>query len=248
MSTVPSVRSGIARHLPGGRRGLPMRCPLATFPGQPAARGLKTAQMGSIRTAYREISAAFGAAASRGADVPLNMLHDNQIKEHLALAYVYAVASRARCSFDTPRVDNDSVDVKLTFRNEDDEDALIRSPEIALQVKGHPVEDDDQIVNDVMRNSVPFFLKKKNYDDLIKRAQTPRLLVVVVLPKDPTSWLSIAHSELILRRCGYWINLAGQAPTENASGQTVHLPTAQIFDPQTLARLMRSAARQERLQ
>jgi hypothetical protein len=75
-----------------------------------------------------------------------------------------------------------------------------------------------------------------------------RLLVVVALPNDPTQWLSLTPAELTLRRCGYWINLGGEAPTDNASGKMVYLPLAQVFDPETLVRLMRLAARQERLQ
>lgn len=39
------------------------------------------------------------------------MLQTNDIKEHLALAYVYAVASRAGCSTEFVRVDRHSVDV-----------------------------------------------------------------------------------------------------------------------------------------
>jgi hypothetical protein len=41
------------------------------------------------------------------------MLLENDIKEHLALAYVYAVASRAGCSTELIRVDRNSVDVTV---------------------------------------------------------------------------------------------------------------------------------------
>lgn len=68
------------------------------------------------------------------------MLQDNQVKEHLALAYIYAVAARARCAFDPPRVDMDSIDIKLSCRNDDDVDAPLRSPELALQVKAHVMD------------------------------------------------------------------------------------------------------------
>lgn len=171
------------------------------------------------------------------------MLSDNQVKEHLALAYVYAVASKAKCSFDKPSVDMDSIDVKLALRNDDDGDAsvMLRSPEIALQVKAHSLEPNPT-------ESFPFFLKKKNHGDLVKRAQTPRLLIVVTLPQNPEDCLSLTPEQLVLRRCGYWLNLTDEPATENASGVTVHLRINQRFDPETLVRLMRLAARQERLQ
>jgi hypothetical protein len=43
----------------------------------------------------------------------LTMLLENDVKEHLALAYVYAVASRAGCSTELIRVDRNSVDVTV---------------------------------------------------------------------------------------------------------------------------------------
>ena len=59
--------------------------------------------------------------------------------------------------------------------------------------------------------------------------------------------LSLTGEQLVLRRCGYWLNLTDEPATENASGMTVHLRINQRFDPETLVRLMRLAARQERL-
>lgn len=168
------------------------------------------------------------------------MLTDNDVKEHLALAYVYAVATRARCSFDQPRVDRDSVDVKLCLRNDGDPEALLRSPELALQVKA-------TTVGCVPEGNIPFFLKRKNHHDLVKRAQIPRLLVVVLLPENPNEWVELSESQLVLRRCGYWLSLAGHAPTTNETGETVYLPRGNVLDPPTLGRLMKQAARQEQL-
>ena len=168
------------------------------------------------------------------------MLTENQVKEHLALAYVYAVATRAACSFEVPRVDMDSVDAKLTLRNDDDGSAARRSPEISMQVKAHTP-------TDVTEDRIAFVLKRKNQHDLVKRTHVPRLLVVVVLPNDAERWLSLDEDELILRRCGYWLNLLGDPPTTNETSVTVHLPRLQRFDPDALRRFMRQAARQERL-
>ncbi len=166
------------------------------------------------------------------------MLTDNQVKEHLALAYIYAVAARARCAWDAPKVDMDSVDVRLSFRNDGDPEAFFHSPEIALQVKAH-------VMPEPAGAFIPYFLKRKNHHDLVKRTATPRLLVVLVLPEDSADWLTATAEQLILKRCAYWVNLYGKVPTQNATCETVQLPTAQVFEPDALSRLMRQAALQE---
>lgn len=168
------------------------------------------------------------------------MLSKFQVREHLALAHTYAIASYVGCSWDVPRVDMDSVDVRLALRNEEDPEAAVRSPEIALQVKGHTAEADE-------RDAISFFLKKKNHEDLIKRSATPRLLVVVALPPNLEECVESTPSQLILRRCAYWLNLLGDAPTDNETGVTVSIPKNQVFDAVALKRLMTCAARQERL-
>jgi hypothetical protein len=79
----------------------------------------------------------------------------------------------------------------------------------------------------------------------VKKAATPRLLVVVTLPKDPLETFHATQEQLVLRRCGYWLNLLGEPPTSNATSETVHVPRRQVFDPHTLQRLMALASRLE---
>ena len=66
-----------------------------------------------------------------------------------------------------------------------------------------------------------------------------------LVPGEQAHWLSIAPDQLIMKRCAYWVNLHGKAPTQNATGETIQVPTAQVFDPDALSRLMRQAAFQE---
>ena len=171
------------------------------------------------------------------------MLTDDQVKEHLALAYVYAVATKVKCSFEVTRVDMDSIDVRLALKNDADPDPEIvfRSPEISIQVKGHSMVE-------VPPERFSYPLTMKNYDDLRKRSSVPRLLVVVTLPPDPKDFLTLDDDQLLLRRCGYWLNLADAPDSDNTTKQTVHMQRAQRFDPDSLERLMRCTARQERLQ
>lgn len=33
-----------------------------------------------------------------------------------------------------------------------------------------------------------------------------------------------------MRRCAYWMSLAGQGPVDNETSVRVHVPTSQVFD------------------
>ena len=54
-----------------------------------------------------------------------------------------------------------------------------------------------------------FRLKIRNYDLLRIETQTPRLLVVLDLPKCEEQWVTITEDELVMRRRAYWLNLRG---------------------------------------
>ena len=69
-------------------------------------------------------------------------------------------------------------------------------------------------------------------------SQTPRLLVVLGLPRDRTKWLTITAEELILRRSAYWLNLRRHDETENKSSITVHIPEQNLFNVDNLRMLM----------
>ena len=49
----------------------------------------------------------------------------------------------------------------------------------------------------------------KNYNDLRIFTQTPRLLVVLELPRDESQWMTVTAEELVPRRRAYWLSLLG---------------------------------------
>ena len=66
---------------------------------------------------------------------------------------------------------------------------------------------------------VPYPLKRKNYDDLsLPELLAPRLLVLVLIPRDPASWLQCSPDQLVLRHCAYWLSLAGARPRPTTNG------------------------------
>ena len=83
-----------------------------------------------------------------------------------------------------------------------------------------------------------FPLKRRNYDLLRMDTQTPRLLVVLDLPKDEHQWMTITEDELVLRHRAYWLNLKGWDETTNRTSVTVRIPERNIFDVEGLRALM----------
>ena len=68
-----------------------------------------------------------------------------------------------------------------------------------------------------------FRLKRKNYNDLVERRAVPLVLVVLELPVDETRWLECTPEHMILRKCGWWLSLAGREPVD-AGSKTVVIP------------------------
>ena len=92
-----------------------------------------------------------------------------------------------------------------------------------------------------------FPLKKRNYDLLIVETQTPRLLMVLDLPKNEDQWMTISEESLVLRRRAYWACLAGHEERSNVSSVTVHIPTTNVFDVASVRHLM-DQSREGRIQ
>ncbi len=88
-----------------------------------------------------------------------------------------------------------------------------------------------------------FPLKQRNYDLLRIDTQTPRLLVVLDLPAERGDWMTITEEELVLRRCAFWLNLAGYEEKPNRSSITVHIPPGNRFDIEGLRALMEQSRR-----
>lgn len=87
----------------------------------------------------------------------------------------------------------------------------------------------------------------KNYEELRQRSQTPRLLIVLVLPKEREEWLVFSPEELIARRCCYWHSLADAPEVPNQSSRQVRISKKQVFSPEQLRTLLIRASRFEEI-
>ena len=154
------------------------------------------------------------------------MITDSDHKEGLSPVYVKALATRAGFMTSVPEPDRDSVDLRIQAGGP-------RRPALDLQLKatvglGEPRD-----------GFLPFRLKNRNYTDLRAETQTPRLLVVLELPKDESRWMTVTSEELVLRRRAYWMSL--QEGCEEVDGRqtaTVRIPEDNVFDLEALQALM----------
>ena len=154
-------------------------------------------------------------------------------KEGLSLVYVKALATRAGYTTSTSTQDRDSVDLRIQAGG-------ISRPALDLQLKA------TARLGGVRDGFLPFRLGIKNYDDLRVATQTPRVLVVLDLPRDESHWMTVTPEQLVLRRCAYWLNL--QQGHDEVTGQetvTVRIPERNLFDVETLRVLMERSRRGE---
>lgn len=84
------------------------------------------------------------------------------------------------------------------------------------------------------------------YNDLRSDAvATPRILVVLFLPKEHSNWIDHSDDALSLRRCAYWVSLRGAPESDNDTAQTVYIPKTQRFDGPGLISLMTQLSRND---
>jgi hypothetical protein len=153
------------------------------------------------------------------------LLHDDDVESALSIAYVHAIAAHAgyTCG-EPPGPDRDSVDIQIAAGG-------AMRPKLDLQLKATTLLAD-------AGDSFSYKLKIKNYNDLRIETQTPRLLVVLDLPRNREEWLRVTVEELIIRRAAYWISLRGRPNVDNSASVTIRLPKQNIFDVSALGALM----------
>ena len=159
-----------------------------------------------------------------------SLLSEQDREEGLSLAYAYTVTKRAGYATAVYEPDRDGVDLRIQAGGG-------MRPAIELQLKatvslGEPLD-----------GYYRFPLKVRNYDLLRIETQTPRLLVVLDLPRDENDWVTITEGELILRRRAYWVNLKGYEETANRTSVTVPIPTGNVFNVESLRHLMDQSRR-----
>ena len=153
------------------------------------------------------------------------LLTVQQQEEALSRVYVRAVASRAGYVASCPTPDVDGVDLQISAGG-------AMRPKLDLQLKA------TISLGSAKDGCFHFPLKRRNYNLLRIDTQTPRLLVLLDLPRNQDEWMTLTSDNLILRRSAYWISLYGEQETTNRSSVTVDVPQRNLFDVRALRALM----------
>jgi hypothetical protein len=154
----------------------------------------------------------------------IDLMDISQQKEQFSITYIRAVTSVAGYSLYRPEVDDDSIDLGIVARGGV---GTVSSPRLELQLKC-------TAKNIIDKKYIRYPLNLKNYNDLKVHPLVPRILVVVLVPKNLADWLKQTEEELCLRYCAYWISLRGMPETENATNVTIEIPRSNQFTVEAL--------------
>jgi len=106
----------------------------------------------------------------------------------------------AGCSVAAPKPDDDRIDWALSRR------LAPRRPKPDLQVHS-------TINSTGTEAAIHNPLERKNYDELAPCSLlAPRLLVVVIVPREPTEWVTASPEALLLCHYGYRVSLRKDEP------------------------------------
>lgn len=149
-------------------------------------------------------------------------------KEGLSRAYLAAVAASAGYTLSAMDFDRDGIDVQVRAGGD-------MRPSLDVQLKATVRLGEDA------GEAFVYSLKRRNYDLLRLPSMVPRILVVLALPDDETTWVEVSDACLVMRRCAYWTTLAGRPETSNKETVTVFIPKRNRLDPDGLKELMERA-------
>lgn len=172
-------------------------------------------------------SAPFPAVHSAG--TAYGTLPDNECRQQWSIANVQAVVTAARCALEIIRIDYEGVDAVI---RQAANHSLYDS--IALDVQLKCTSQIKSISDDCVKWKLP----KEHYDKLSStRHYNHRILIVCTAPLDFTSWLSVSDEELLLKGCGYWVNMHDWPPITSAS-KIVEVPRVNQFSVEQLLAIM----------
>jgi hypothetical protein len=148
---------------------------------------------------------------------------------------LHAIAWHAgfECQSATPQQDKQGIDAVVTaygsFQN-----SIKTQVTINVQLKATVETPADNGTH------LSYFVKEiKRYDKLRANHCDPaRIMVVLFLPKQHADWLSHSESELVLKKCAYWVSLRNAPGSDNDTGKTVKIPKNQMLNPESLKTLV----------
>jgi hypothetical protein len=174
----------------------------------------------------------------------MQRLTDTDIESELSYAYLHAVVSHvgAACQISTRSLDGNGIDASITAWAPFKDGGYLDEVTLHVQLKATRLE------VPIAKGRISYFVRGKDrYEDLRKETlYVQRILVVLFLPPDIDSWLTVSEDQLLLRKCAYWVSLRG-APDPESTGKMVHIPLSQRFDAFNLSAIFGRLSRAEKL-
>jgi hypothetical protein len=100
----------------------------------------------------------------------------------------------------------------------------------------------------VTASHVLYDMEIETYDNLCDpEVGCPRILVLLVIPKDESAWTEQTEEHLLLRKSAYWKCLKGLGATTNSGKIRVSIPRTNLFSVDALTRLMDKIRKREEL-
>jgi len=161
-------------------------------------------------------------------------LTSNHQQEALCRAYAQAIAALAGVATTVPTPDY-GIDLALRAIEHLGQHRQDAGVQLDLQLRSTTRAH-------LFDTEIRYDLDVATYESLRRTPPIPRLLVLLVLPEEPTHWLSQTVDELIIRRCAWWTSLRGAQPTAATSSVRVAIPRSQVFSVPYVQALMRRLA------
>lgn len=157
------------------------------------------------------------------AGAPYGNLTSGHTKEQYSIAFVHALATRARCKIQNLDVDDEHVD--LTIRQKADH---LHFSRVAVDVQMKCTSQDV-----IRQDGLHFSMLRDHYDGLRARGILKKILVVLAVDEEFDDWMAIKPDELLMRGSAYWMGMDGLPPITTSS-TTLILPDKNRFNAEQL--------------
>ncbi|NTX50409.1 DUF4365 domain-containing protein [Myxococcus sp. CA039A] len=155
----------------------------------------------------------------------------NMRKEEFSRAFLHAICAPAGFNVTRTAVDNDGIDATISTSR-----SFHRfSPKLDVQLKC-------TASFELREHDFSHSLPMTNYEALRGEMNSaPRILVVVLVPKECAGWVGHSEQSTVLQHCGYWCSLRDAPPPANPDqeGITVRIPRRQLLTVPVLVDMMR---------
>jgi hypothetical protein len=165
---------------------------------------------------------------------------ENAVKELLSRGFLRLVAGQAGFVPCTDELDF-GVDVSLRHVDYIQEPGRIRHRASGFMIDVQLKATCEREVI-LAEGHLKYDLSATTFNDLVRRASVqhtiPLILGLFVLPDDPSQWLSLAESELTLRRCVFiWRPAPSEEATASTSTHRISIPLGNRLEVATFERI-----------